>query len=75
MNEVVSTTVQRVIDSAHFFSQGFFGHEAENVNFLTMDNFDDPVSWLAPWESCLNLSPIEAQQVKFIVWPIFPICR
>ncbi|KAF8435759.1 phosphoglycerate mutase-like protein [Boletus edulis BED1] len=57
--EVVSTNVQRVIDSAHFFSQGFFGRGAENVTFLTTDNFTDPVSWLVPWESCPKLSYVE----------------
>ncbi|KAH0837768.1 phosphoglycerate mutase-like protein [Lanmaoa asiatica] len=52
---VVSTTVQRVIDSAYFFAQGFFGLEAEDVTFLTTDDFDDPISWLDPWESCPKL--------------------
>jgi acid phosphatase len=66
-DEVVSTTVQRVIDSARFFSQGFFGREAEDTHFLTTDDFKDPVSWLVPWESCPNLSPAGAQQVNFIV--------
>ena len=69
----MSTTVQRVIDSAHSFSQGFFGREAEDINFLTTDDFDDQVSWLVPWESCPNLSSVEGQQVNSIVWPICPI--
>ncbi|KAI9566387.1 phosphoglycerate mutase-like protein [Boletus coccyginus] len=51
-DEVVSTTVPRVIDSAHFFSQGFFGREAEDITYLTTADFEDPVSWLVPWESC-----------------------
>ena len=66
-DEVVSTTVQRVIDSAHFFSQGFIGREAEDIDFLTTGDFDDPVSWLAPWKSCPNLSYDEAYQVNFII--------
>ena len=66
-DEVVSTTVQRVIDSAHFFSQGFIGREAEDIDFLTTGDSDDPVSWLAPWKSCPNLSYDEAYQVNFII--------
>ncbi|KAF8546057.1 phosphoglycerate mutase-like protein [Imleria badia] len=66
-NEVVSTTVPRVIDSAHFFSQGFFGRGAENITYLTTDDFTDPVSWLDPWVSCPGLSYIPPVQVT-IIW-------
>ena len=55
-DDVISTTVPRVIDSAHFFTQGLFGREAENITFLTTDNFSDPVSWLTPWSACPKLS-------------------
>ena len=72
-DEVVSTTVQRVIDSAHFFSQGFFGREAEDINFLTTDDFGDQVSWLDTWKSCPKLPFDEAQQVNFIVWLTSPV--
>lgn len=48
------------MDSAHFFGQGFFGLEAENVTFLTTDDFDDPVSWLKPWEVCQKMSHHES---------------
>lgn len=53
---VASTTVQRVKDSAHFFAQGFFGLGAENITHMTTDNFDDPVSWIKPWETCPKIS-------------------
>lgn len=62
-DEVVSTTVPRVVDSAHFFSQGFFGREAKAVTFLTPSNFTDPVSWLEPWQSCPKLSSVAPYQV------------
>lgn len=64
-DEVVSTTVPRVIDSAHFFSQGFFGRGAENIKYLTSDNFTDPVFWLEPSESCPKLTADPAIEVNF----------
>ena len=70
-DEVVSTTVPRVIDSAHFFSQGFFGREEEDIIFLTTDNFTDPVPWLVPWKSCRGLSYTPAIQVILKPWAIF----
>ena len=72
-DDVVSTTVQRVIDSARFFSQGLFGRGADDIDYWTTDDFEDPVSWLVPWESCPKLSFIEAQQVNFIVRLICPV--
>ncbi|KAN0100054.1 Histidine phosphatase superfamily [Tylopilus felleus] len=62
-NDVVSTTVPRVIDSAHFFAQGFFGREAENITFLTTNDFSDPVSWLTPSSACPKLSFGKSVQV------------
>ncbi|KAG9308985.1 histidine phosphatase superfamily [Chiua virens] len=59
-DHVVSTSVQRVMDSAYFFSQGLFGLDIDDVTCLTTDDFDDPVSWLDPWKSCPKLPYAEA---------------
>lgn len=71
-DEVVSTTVPRVIDSAHFFSQGFFGREAEDITYLTTADFEDPVSWLVPWESCPKVPYAGPAQVSIILWLVCP---
>lgn len=70
-DEVVSTTVPRVIDSAHFFSQGFFGREAENITFLTTKDFTDPVSWLDTWKSCPGIPYIPTMEVNFIMGTVY----
>lgn len=66
---MVSTTTQRVIDSSHFFSQGFFGIEAKDIIYSTTADFDDPVPWLAPWERCPKLSYVEGNEVNFM-WSV-----
>ncbi|KIJ69292.1 hypothetical protein HYDPIDRAFT_145178 [Hydnomerulius pinastri MD-312] len=49
---VISSPVQRVVDSSLYFGQGYFGLEAGNVTFLTVNDLDDPVSWITPWKFC-----------------------
>ncbi|KAG2157186.1 histidine phosphatase superfamily [Suillus clintonianus] len=49
---LLSSTVQRVIDSMYFFAQGRFGREAEDKELLTVDDMPGPVSWITPWNSC-----------------------
>ena len=58
---ISSTTVPRVIDSSHFFAQGFFGLDAKDVEFLAVS--DDPVSWLTPWKSCSILYRLPPYEV------------
>ena len=60
---VSSTTVPRVIDSSHFFAQGFFGLDAKDIEFLAVS--DDPVSWLTPWISCSILYRLPSYEVIF----------
>lgn len=71
-DEVVSTTVPRVIDSAYFFSQGFFGREAEDITYLTTADFEDPVSWLVPWESCSKPPYAGPARVSTTQWLVCP---
>jgi acid phosphatase len=49
---VISSPVQRVVDSSLFFADGFFGLASDNITFLTVNDLDDPVSWIRPWKSC-----------------------
>ncbi|KAF9227673.1 phosphoglycerate mutase-like protein [Gyrodon lividus] len=49
---VMSSPVQRVVDSSLFFAGGFFGLAAENITFLTVNDLGDPVSWITPWKFC-----------------------
>lgn len=63
---VLSSPVQRVMDSAYFFAQGFFGHKAKNVTFRTVADLDDPVSWITPWKSCPTFPDDESHEVKFV---------
>ncbi|KAF8559780.1 phosphoglycerate mutase-like protein [Imleria badia] len=55
-NVVVSSPVQRVVESSYFFANGFFGLKTENVTFRTVTDLDDPVSWITPWKSCPRFS-------------------
>ncbi|KAH7889355.1 phosphoglycerate mutase-like protein [Phlebopus sp. FC_14] len=55
-DRVISSPVQRVVDSSHYFAQAFFGREVDNVTFLTVDDLDDPVSWITPWKFCPKYS-------------------
>ncbi|KAG8217723.1 histidine phosphatase superfamily [Butyriboletus roseoflavus] len=59
---VVSTPIQRVMDSSYFFAQGFFGSIAGNVTFRTITDLDDPVSWINPWKSCPKFSGHQSHQ-------------
>ncbi|KAH0827169.1 phosphoglycerate mutase-like protein [Lanmaoa asiatica] len=59
---VLSSPVQRVIDSSYFFAQGFFGLKAENVTFRMVTDLDDPVSWINPWKSCPRFSHHQSHQ-------------
>lgn len=63
---VLSTPVQRVMDSSYFFAQGFFGLEAENVTFHTVTDLDDPVSWITPWKSCPRFPGRPSHQVNLV---------
>lgn len=44
----LSSTVQRVIESAEYFKLGF-GQDAE---IITIDELDLPVNWILPFDSC-----------------------
>ncbi|KAI6096754.1 phosphoglycerate mutase-like protein [Pisolithus sp. B1] len=62
---VLSSTTQRVIDSASYFTQGMFGR---NVDIVTVDKLELPVNWILPWESCPKFSPwveLEAERAKW----------
>ncbi|KAI6106170.1 phosphoglycerate mutase-like protein [Pisolithus croceorrhizus] len=62
---VLSSTTQRVIDSASYFTQGMFGR---NVDIVTVDKLELPVNWILPWESCPRFSPwveLEAERAKW----------
>ena len=63
---VVSSPIQRVMDSSYFFAQGFFGLKTENVTFRTVTDLDDPVSWIIPWRSCPRFSLHGSHQVIFV---------
>ncbi|KAI6045755.1 phosphoglycerate mutase-like protein [Pisolithus marmoratus] len=58
-NVVLSSTVQRVVDSAHYFGYGFFGGDIDKVDFVTVDELDVPVNWITPWNSCPKYSEDE----------------
>jgi len=49
---LLSSDVQRVIDSMYFFAQGRFGREIANKTLLTVKDTPDPVSWITPWKHC-----------------------
>ncbi|OJA20393.1 hypothetical protein AZE42_05353 [Rhizopogon vesiculosus] len=49
---LLSSDVQRVIDSMYFFAQGRFGHEIENKTLRTVKDTQDLVSWITPWNHC-----------------------
>ncbi|KAF8136585.1 phosphoglycerate mutase-like protein [Boletus edulis] len=59
---VVSSPIQRVMDSSYFFAQGFFGLKTENITFRTVTDLDDPVSWITPWKSCPKFSTHQPHQ-------------
>lgn len=53
---VLSSPVQRVVDSSHYFGHGFFGGDVGKVEFVTVDELDVPVNWITPWKSCSKYS-------------------
>lgn len=53
---VLSSPVQRVVDSSRYFGHGFFGGDVDTVEFVTVDELDVPVNWVTPWKSCLKYS-------------------
>ncbi|KAG0697610.1 phosphoglycerate mutase-like protein [Suillus ampliporus] len=53
---LLSSNVQRVIDSMYFFALGRFGREVQDKKLLTVDDMPDPVSWITPWTSCPGLN-------------------
>ncbi|KAF9222883.1 phosphoglycerate mutase-like protein [Gyrodon lividus] len=49
---ILSTTLRRVIDSAHFFAWGNFGRVVRDDQFKTVDDLGLDVNWLSPWDAC-----------------------
>ncbi|KAL4067171.1 histidine phosphatase superfamily [Scleroderma yunnanense] len=49
----LSSTVQRVIDSAQYFRLGL----GQDAKIVTVDELGLPVNWILPWESCPNFKP------------------
>lgn len=49
---LLSSTVQRVIDSAHYFGLGY----GKPTEIVTVDQLHVPVNWILPWESCPKFS-------------------
>lgn len=62
---VLSSTAQRVIDSAFYFTQGMFGRE---MDIVTVDKLGLPVNWILPWESCPKFSPWSELEAERATW-------
>lgn len=59
----LSSTVQRVIESAEYFKLGF-GQDAE---IITIDELDLPVNWILPFDSCPKFNSTVFKKVSTIV--------
>ncbi|KAH7889343.1 phosphoglycerate mutase-like protein [Phlebopus sp. FC_14] len=51
---VLSSPVERVIESARFFALGDLGPDIKDVYFMTVEDLDVPVNWILPWVACPN---------------------
>ncbi|KAI6040987.1 phosphoglycerate mutase-like protein [Pisolithus marmoratus] len=69
---VVSSTTQRVIDSASYFILGMFGR---GVDIVTVNKLELPVNWILPWESCPKFSPWVELEVSWGPIGCIPLIR
>ncbi|KAI6040975.1 phosphoglycerate mutase-like protein, partial [Pisolithus marmoratus] len=69
---VVSSTTQRVIDSASYFILGMFGR---GMDIVTVDKLELPVNWILPWESCPKFSPWVELEVSWGPISYIPLIR
>ncbi|KIJ69293.1 hypothetical protein HYDPIDRAFT_80969 [Hydnomerulius pinastri MD-312] len=63
---VLTSDSERVVESAHWFGQGYFGLDAEHIKYMNVTDLDDPVSWLTPvpGPACPNFSYDYGSQVS-----------
>ncbi|KAH7921751.1 phosphoglycerate mutase-like protein [Leucogyrophana mollusca] len=48
----VAGNQSRVIESSHWFGQGYFGLNASNAHFITIPDNPNTPSWIRPWLTC-----------------------
>lgn len=56
---ILSTDMDRVVDSAYTFSLGY----GKPVEIITFDDIHLPVNWVLPWEECPNFDPESGMKI------------